>query len=253
MQRDDDARHRELTRDVDAVERPASAERHQAEVTGVKAALNRVQADRVDHVLGDDPRHPERGVLRVESELLTETSRHLPRGGLLDLELPGQARLGPQPAEHDLDVGGRRLGPPVPVARRAGVGPGALRADAQQAPGVDSGDRPAAGPDGVQVGHRDHDVIPGEVGVIERLHPQLPARRDADIRGGPSDVERDHAVQAGGAAHGHPADDPGHRPGHEQLRGPLRGRVDGERAPVGRHQVELAVRRHLADGDVHPL
>ena len=83
------------------------------------------------------------------------------------------------------------------------------------------------------------------------LHPQLPARRHADVRRGATHVERDHAVVARRLAHRDAADDPGHRPGHQELRGPLGRALDGQRAAVGGHQVEVGARRQLVQRVVH--
>ena len=134
VQRDDHARDRQLACDVGAVQRAAAAERDEAEVARVEALLHAVDADRVDHVLGQDLRDAERRLGGVEAELRAE-ARDAPRApaSICSSRSPASRASAAHAPEHDLGVGRRRLGAAAAVADGSGVGARALRA------------RPAAG------------------------------------------------------------------------------------------------------------
>ena len=150
-----------------------------------------------------------------------------------------------------LGVGRRRLGAAAAVADGSRVGARALRPDPQQPAGVDAGERAAAGADRVEVDHRDHHLVAAEVRVVQVLHPHDGVRRDADVRRRPAHVERDDAAVAGGPRGGDAADDPRDRAGHQQLRRARHRAVDRQRAAVGCHEVEVRVRRDVAQRRVH--
>ena len=83
--------------------------------------------------------------------------------------------------------------PPVPYAAGPGVGAGASWPDAERATRVAVGDRPAAGPDRVDVDHRHEQRVPRDRGV-PRLRLDHPAfGDDADVGRGPAHVEGDQA------------------------------------------------------------
>ena len=251
VRRDDDPGDGQLACDVRAVERPAAAERDEAEVARVEALLHAVDADRVDHVLGQDLRDAQRRARDVEPERLPEGCDRGAGAVDVELEIAREARAAAHAAEHRLRVGRGGLGAPAAVADRPRVGARALRPDPQQAARVDAGQRAAAGADRVEVDHRDHHLVAAEVRVVEVLHAHDGVRRDADVRRGPAHVERDDAAVAGRARGGDAAHDPRDRPGHEQLRRARHRAVDRQRAAVGGHEVEVRVRRHVAQRRVH--
>ena len=113
------------------------------------------------------------------SELTRESIDHGPRRVDVELHLAAEEAVGVEVAEHGRRIGDGRALAAAPVARRAGVGAGALWADPQQAARVDPGDRAAAGAD------RSH-VDRGEAGEVagERLaEPGLAGEHDARRRG----------------------------------------------------------------------
>ena len=116
-----------------------------------------MDAGGIGHVLVDQVVDaPGRGQ-RIEAERLG----HPPQGRLGDASI--QAHLAAQ-EEARVEVAGvrdRRLLAAAAVAGRARLGPGALRADRQQAQLVDSGQAPTAGPDLDQLNRRRSDRQPG--------------------------------------------------------------------------------------------
>ena len=93
-------------------------------------------------------------------------SKRLGGGGGVEGVESGEGGAGRDAAEDEIGVGhGRRRTAP-PVAGRAGFGPGALRPDDQGSAGVEAGDGPAAGADGVDV----------EGGEADREAAHRPAR-----------------------------------------------------------------------------
>ena len=75
----------------------------------------------------------------------------------IELEVAREPELRGQPAEHRVRVGHGRLGPSALVTGRAGIGAGAVRADPQDAGGVDAGDAPSARADRTRIHHRQRD------------------------------------------------------------------------------------------------
>ncbi len=130
---------------------------------------------------------------------------------------PPRKSSGEQPAEVDQRVGRRRLGAAAAVGGRARHGAGRARPDAIDAARIDVRDRAAAGADRVDVDHRDHRLVRADLRVEQVLHPQPAVLREADVRRGAADVERDHVVVARLLARPDAADDAGDRAGHQQV------------------------------------
>ena len=122
VRRDDDPGDGQLACDVRAVERPAAAERDEAEVARVEALLHAVDADRVDHVLGQDLRDAQRRARDVEAERLPEGCDRGAGAVDVELEIAREARAAAHAAEHRLRVGrgglGARRGRSRPVPDR---------------------------------------------------------------------------------------------------------------------------------------
>ena len=147
------------------------------------------------------------------------------------------------PAEHDVRVGDGRLGAALAVAERAGVGAGRLRPHLERALGRDPGDRPAAGPHGDDVDHRDL----ARVGADRALggEGRLAVEHDRHVGRGAAAVAGEHPGEAGAPGDQRRPQRPGRRPGQhggDRLVHHLVGRqhpavrlhhVEGDRAPAG--------------------
>ena len=112
------------------MDRRGAAEGDHGAVLQLLAALDGMDAGGVRHVLLDDLADAERGVEAGEAKRLAD---RLVDGDarLLGRELDAAAGevAGIEPAQHDVGVGHGRLGAAAAVARRAGLGAGALGAD----------------------------------------------------------------------------------------------------------------------------
>jgi hypothetical protein len=150
---DEDLRHAELLGDGCGVQRPGAAEGQQGEAPRVDAALDGHDAQGAGH-LGVGHAHdpsaqatsrPSSSARRLTAACAASASSATsPASGTSALRWP-RTRLA------SVTVG---LGAAAPVAGRPGLGARAARADAQRAAGIAPADRAAAGPDGVDVDHR---------------------------------------------------------------------------------------------------
>nr|WP_228430976.1 hypothetical protein [Baekduia soli] len=110
-----------------------SAEGHEGEALGRQAALDGDQAQRAEHVLVDEVDDPLGRLGHPDAEAVGDARDRCVGGVGVELHrAPEQARR--EPAEHDVGVGHRRLGPAGAVAGRPGHRARAARPDAQ-APG----------------------------------------------------------------------------------------------------------------------
>jgi hypothetical protein len=164
---EDDARDLELPGDGQRMQRPGAAERHHAAGAVVEAVLAGVDAERAGHVLVDDVVDTPGGTQDFQAERLG----HAVLDGILGcrpIERHGAAQeeAGIEKAQHQVGVGQRRPGTAAGVAGGARIGPGAARADAQQAAVVDVGDAAPAGPD---LDHVDGWDADGEAAALPEL------------------------------------------------------------------------------------
>ena len=201
------------------MQRRGAAEGDQGAAGDVGAALDRVHAGGVRHVLVHDLGDTVGGADRVEAQRLADPRRqHL--GRLLGVELDGAAGEvhGIDLAERDVAVGDCRFRATAAVAGGAGLGTGAARSDLDARQRVDRGDRAAAGADLHHLDHRD-------------AHRQAAALQEA---GGAVDLEGarlerlavvDQADLGGGAAHVE---------GEDGILGALGGDMRGEDRAAGR-------------------
>ena len=146
--RHDHLAHLEQRRDLDRVQRPGAAERHQRVLARVEAALDRHAADRVGHVGVEQRQHALRrrlaGRARARSARSPTTACAASASSCI---APPRKRSGssrPSTTCASVTVGSV---PPRPYAAGPGLGAGAARADAEGAALVDVGDRAAAGAD----------------------------------------------------------------------------------------------------------
>ena len=114
--------------------------------------------------------------------------------------------------EHDIAIGhGQRPAPPI--GRRAGIGPGRLRAD-DKARAIETADRPATRRDRMDAHHRRADADARHSRLIIAL---IMARIMRDICRGAAHIETDHPIKpclARGADH---ADNPARRPRQDRV------------------------------------
>ena len=205
-------------RDLSCVQRAGAAGGHQHEVARVETLAHRIGLDRVDHVVDGHRHDPERRLLGRQAQRLADGGRHRRPGQVrVEAHPPAQERLGTQPPQHHVGVGDGRIGAAAAVGGRSRIGAGALRADADHTTVLGGGDRAAAGPDRLDVEHRDHHRVAVDRGVQQVLHPRLPAGGHADVGGGASDVERDHALKAAAASGVDAPQLPGRRPGEHEV------------------------------------
>ena len=194
------------------VHRSAAAEGDEGEVARIASALDRHRPDRALHRrVGDavdafrrsEQRQPERlghvlperalGARRVEPQLATD-------------EIAGV-----EIAEDEIRVSHRRPFAAAAVAGWTGHRPGALRADAQHAAGVDPRERAAAGTDLGDIDGRDANQMPAaldEPAALAQSAAHLVLRREREraalddrrLRGGAAHVEGDQVLEPRGAA-----------------------------------------------------
>ena len=142
---EDDPRDAQLSRDTHGLHRAGPAEGHHGGVPVIEAALRCMHAKRPGHVLVDDlvdaegrPGHVQfqrRGDVRVDG---VSCRIHV------EAHAPAQEEVRVQVSQHQVGVRERGRAASTPVARRAGVGTGAVWAHADGAAGIDAGDAAAA-------------------------------------------------------------------------------------------------------------
>ena len=238
-------------RDRVRVQRPRAAEGDEREVARIVAALHRHQAQGAGHVLVDDREDAVRGLLEREVHRVGDRLHGGARGLDVERHLAAQeARR--QVADDDVRVGHGRLGAALAVGRRAGLGAGRLRPDAERAGELRHVcDRAAARAHRVDVDARDLDAEVAD----RRLAPdrRLAVLAQRDVGGRPAHVEREdvrvarldgHVERAGDAAGGAGE--------HAVDRVPLRlGRR--HQARVGAQDVDVAGRAELLERALQPL
>ena len=234
--------HAQFVRHQAGVLAAGAAEALQGEAADIMAFLHADLLDRVGHVGDRDAQKPLRQGARVLR--LAGGLRHLGgQSGEFRLHHLGVQRFVAFGAENgrevrghdfaDADVGVRhRQRAAAPVAGRAGIGAGAVRADAQ-AGAVEMQDGTAAGGDGVDRHHRRAHPHPGDGGFKRTLKRAIVQR---DVGGGAAHVEADDARQAGGFRRARGADDAAGGAGED---GVLALEVPGFGQPaIGLHEIE---------------
>ena len=238
-------------RDRVGVQRARAAEGDEREVARIVAALHRDEAQRAGHVLVDDREDAVGGLLEREvhgvGDLLHGSARALD----VERHLAAQeARR--QVADDDVRVGHGRLLAALAVGRRARLGAGRLRADAERAGELRHvRDRAAARADRVHVDARDLDAEVADRGLAADRRLAVLAERDVGRR--PAHVEREDVrvaglrgdVQRAGDAAGGPGE---HAVDRVALR--LGGR---HQAGVGAQDVDVAGRAELLERALQAL
>ena len=139
----------ELRRNQHAVHRPGPTVGQKHEVARVVSFRDRDLLDRTDHAGDRDANDAVGEHMRLDP---AEPRREPVEGGAGKYAVQGEGRcelrLVPEPAEHEVGVRNRRLGPASPVRGGARVGAGAARPDRERLPAVEPCDAAAARSDG---------------------------------------------------------------------------------------------------------
>ena len=187
---------------------------------------------------------------RLERELRCEAGDGALRGSGVERHPAAGERLGIDPAEHEIRIGDGRLGAASPVARGAGVGARALRADAETA-ALLVGERAATGADGVDVHDRHQQRQAFERGLRRDLRAAVDDEADVEARATHVDADQVRPVeQARQRDEAHRAAD---RPGEQRLHRPLAGRARRDDAAARLHHVQRRVQPALVQLALQPL
>src|SRR5271165_5567852 len=153
------------------------------------------------------------GAVEVEGEISTEKAREL------------------QAAQEEIRVGDGGLRPTA-VADGSGIGAGGLGADAQDAGGVEAGERASTGSDGVNVEHGNANGQARDLRVGRGVDRAFDER---DVRGGAAHVEGDDAIESASAGGRGGADYTSGRAGEDCANGLAGGDGKGGDASAGLH------------------
>ena len=167
----------------------------------------------------------------------------------VELHFAAQEIVGGNVTEHQVGVGHRRL-VALAIGRRPRIGPGALRANPQEAEGIDAGQRTAAGAAAGNVDHLDGDAMLAD--------PRFGGGRDlavlddADVEAGAAHVDGQQIVLAvqtaeiggGGRRRG--------RTGIEQVDGPVDAFVDDLDEAIGQHHQQAAAKPMVLQAAFQP-
>ena len=215
--------------------RACAAEGDEGEVARLDSLLDRERPDRLRHLRVDHRDDPLGQLGDPEAELLAEPGDRGAGGRGVERHAAARERLRIDPAEHEVGVGHRRAGAAAAVAGRAGIGAGALRADAQPS-GLGIGDRAAAGADRVDVRDRHQQ----REALERRLGRDVGLARDheADVEARPAHVDADQVRAVERAGQGDEAHRPADRPGEQRLQRPLPRRLGGHDPAARLHDVQ---------------
>ena len=187
------AAHAELLGDRGCVYRAGAAEGQQRESGQIDAALGRKHAHLVGHAHVDDAL--DAGGRRHDIHPQRRRDMRLERcARCRDIQPLGAAEeiIGIEIAAHEVGIGDRGPCAAASIARRAGIGAGALRTDIEKAAAVDPGDRAAAGGDRRHVERRHVDLAARDhpLGHFERCA----AFDEGDVGAGAPHVQSDEAA-----------------------------------------------------------
>ena len=200
--RHDDGRDAQLLGDARGMERARTAERHQRVVARIAPALGRDELDGAHDVGVGELQCRGSGLLDAQRKALGQRLEGAACGFAVELHTAAEEGTRPDRADDDMGVGGRGLGAAAAITGRAGIGAGALRADAQHAAIVDPGERAAAGAHGNDVEHGRADRQAVDLGLGGQRGPAI--LHQADVGRGATHVEGDEILvaRAGGLARG---------------------------------------------------
>ena len=243
--RNDHLRDAERAGERGGVQAAGTAEGEQREAAGVVAALEGDHLDRAGHVLVGDLDDRRGQLHRLHAETRRKPIDRLDREARVESHAPAEEVLGVEATEQEVRVRHRHLAAAAAVADRAGLRPGAARADAKEAACVHPGDRAAAGADRLHVDERHRRRQPPldlELGRVALLA----AGDDAHVGARAAHVEREHVLLAQRSGEALARDHAAGRARHHGLDRRLRGRLGEHRASVRLHDRPRA--RHAASG-----
>ena len=142
--RHDDAADPEALREAGRVHAAVAADREQAELRRVAAALRSDRLQRAHHARVGDQVDAVGGIGQGQVELRSERAHRVTCLVVGQREIAADQRRGIQVTQQQVGVGHRRLGAAAVVADRPRLGAGAARADLHAAGGVDRRDAAAA-------------------------------------------------------------------------------------------------------------
>src|SRR6202051_401156 len=163
---DDYLRDAKGFREGGRVKATGATESDEGKVAGIAAALDGDDADGFLHRGVDDADHASgKGFESERTSLLLQPFASDAAGAVeIEGEVSAEKSFGLQAAEQKVGVGDGGLGA-ASVADGARIGTGGFRADAQDAAGIEAGERASAGADGVDIEHGDADGESGDLGV----------------------------------------------------------------------------------------
>ena len=223
--------HPELRGELARVHPGGAAEREQRETPRIMAALDGDDAQCARHRGVRDAHDPLSGGVDVHTEPPRDLRDRVVRAADVEPHATAEKRRRIEAPEHEVGVGHGRTGAAA-VARRARIRPGAFRADAEHAAGVDSGKRAAARSDRVNVDDRQAHRHPVELPLATPRHVTVDQR---DVRRRASHVEGEHAAHAGAARDADGAYDASGGPGEHRAHRLRRRAPRRDRAAVRLH------------------
>ena len=235
---------------------PGSAEGEEWVGAEVLAALDTVDPGRRRHILVHDAVDSPRGLRQIQPQRGGDALGDSAAGGLhVEAHEAAEEEVGIEIPEQEVGVGHRGLASPQGVARRPGVGAGAVGPDLEQPQAIHPGDGATARADLDHLDDGDADRQPRA--LLEPVGPRnlefpgyqrLAPVDDARLGRRPSHVERQEARLAGQFGGPRGSQRAGGRPGfHEADRDAL-GRLRQGDAAGGEHDVELP-----PDTQIHEL
>ena len=214
--------------------RPGAAERDQREIAGIEPALDRYKAHRVRHIgirHGNNRRRRDHDLDLLRLRYIAFDGRIGTRSVYRERAAEQELRI--QAPEHDVGIGDGRALAAMAVARGPRPRAGAVRADVQQAAGIEPGNAAAARADGMHVECRGLERAAIDHAAVAEL--RLAVLHEANIGTGAAHVERDDVGMAATRRHVDRAAD--------AAAGPRKQRIDGALARLaGRH--DAATRTH---------
>ena len=230
--------------------RAGTAERDEREVTRLDPLGHGQRPDCLRHLRVDHVEDSLRELERLERKLACEAGDGASGGSGVERHPAAGERRRVDPAEDEIRIGDGRLAAAPPVARGAGVGTRALRADAEPA-ALLVRDGAATGADGVDVHDRHQERQALEGGLRRDLGAAVDDEADVEARAAHVDADQIRPLeQARQRDEAHRA---AHRPGEQRLHRPFAGRARRDDAAARLHHVQGDVQSALVQLALEPL
>ena len=171
-------------------------------------------------------------------KLLGEQRHGLARLAGVQPDVAAEEVVGRDVAKNDVGISDRGLHVALAVARRTGIGAGALGPDAEQAERVDRRDAAAARADAARVDHLDRDAMLADPALGCRRHLAAPDRAHLEAR--PAHVDRDQLVADSGLGEVERRGGSRRRTRGEQIDGAGANLLGGLNQSIGQHHHQAA-------------